>query len=58
MNTETIIEIIAMIDSRLEIIEKSFICDPDREVYVDMAQQVGKEKALEELRNHLQEYLK
>ena len=58
MNTETIIEIIAMIDSRLEIIEESFICDPDREEHIDMAQQVGKEKALEELRNHLQEYLK
>lgn len=58
MNTETVLQIIAMIDSRLEIIEESFICDPDREEHIDMAQQVGKEKALEELRNHLQEYLK
>ena len=57
MNTETIIEIIAMIDSRLMIIEETFICDPDREEYIDVAQQVGKEKALEELRAELQKYL-
>lgn len=57
MNTETVLQIIAMIDSRLDIIEESFICDPDREVYVDMAQQVGKEKALEELRAELQKHL-
>ena len=58
MNTDTVLQIINLIDIRLEQIEETFICDPDREVHIDIAQQVGKEKALEELRNHLQEYLK
>lgn len=57
MDTNTVLQIINLIDSRLMIIEESFICDPDREVYVDMAQQVGKEKALEELRAELQKHL-
>jgi hypothetical protein len=55
MDTETVYKIIAMIDSRLAVIEESFIIDPDSEVRYDAAQQLGKEKALEELRNHLQE---
>ena len=57
MDTNTVLQIIAMIDIRLEIIEESFIYDPDREEHINVAQQVGKEKALEELKTELQKHL-
>jgi hypothetical protein len=57
MDTNTVLQIINLIDIRLEIIEETFICDPDREEHIDIAQQIGKEKALEELKAKLQEYL-
>lgn len=57
MDTNTVLQIINLINIRLEIIEETFICDPDREEHIDIAQQVGKEKALEELRAELQKHL-
>jgi len=57
MDTETVLQIIAMIDSRLAIIEETFIIDPDKEERYDTGQQIGKQDALEELRNHLQDYI-
>lgn len=57
MDTNTVLKIIEMLDKRLEIIDQSFEYDPDSEVSIDMGQQVGKQEALEELRDHLQEYI-
>lgn len=57
MDTETVLQIINLIDIRLEIIEETFIIDPDKEERYDTGQQIGKEKALEELRDYLQEYI-
>lgn len=57
MDTETVLQIINLIDNRLEIIEETFIIDPDKEERYDTGQQIGKEKALEELRDYLQEYI-
>jgi hypothetical protein len=57
MNAETLIQVVEIIDSRLQVIEESFTYDPDREESIDMAQQIGKEKALEELKDYLQKYI-
>jgi hypothetical protein len=57
MDTETLFTIIAMINVKLQLIEESFTYDPDRKESIDMAQQIGKEKALEELKDDLQKYI-
>jgi hypothetical protein len=57
MDTETVLQIINLIDNRLEIIEETFIIDPDKEERYDTGQQIGKQDALEELRDYLQEYI-
>jgi hypothetical protein len=57
MDTETLFTIIAMINVKLQLIEESFTYNPDREESIDMAQQIGKEKALEELKDDLQKYI-
>jgi hypothetical protein len=57
MDTETLFTIIAMINVKLQLIEESFTYNPDREESIDMAQQIGKEKALEELKDDLQDYI-
>lgn len=57
MDTQTVFRIIEMIDVRLKVIEESFICYLDRKEPIDVGQQIGKEKALEELRDHLQDYI-
>jgi hypothetical protein len=57
MDTETVLQIINMLDTRIAVIEESFVYDPDSDVYYDAGQQIGKQKALEEFRDHLQNYV-
>jgi hypothetical protein len=56
MDTETVFKIIAMLDARIEEIEKLLNCETD-ESY-DVAYVCGGSYALTDLRNHLQGYIK
>ncbi len=58
MYIETLEDVIRIIDSRLKVIEESFIYNPDSDVTYDTGQQIGKQKALTELKDYLQEYIK
>jgi flagellar biosynthesis/type III secretory pathway protein FliH len=55
MDTETVLEIIAMLDARLQHIEKLFNGEIDEDF--DKAYECGKRDGLEEIRDHLQGYI-
>jgi uncharacterized protein YukE len=55
MDTTTVLQIIAMLDTRIAVCEKFFNGETDEAF--DTAQEIGKEKALTEFRDHLQEYI-
>ena len=55
MDTKTVLQIIAMLDTRIAICEKFFNGETDEAF--DTAHEVGKEKALIEFRDYLQEYI-
>jgi hypothetical protein len=55
MDTKTVLQIIAMLDTRIVICEKFFNGETDEAF--DTGQEIGKEKALIEFRDYLQEYI-
>lgn len=55
MDTETVLQIIAMLDAKLQDIEKLFNGEIDEDF--DKAYECGKSNGLEEIRDYLQGYI-